>query len=66
MRRKVQGPEDLESLEVLYRDTARFMERVPAGTEEGLGEALRIQDQWGVSSGILLAEHESPLAPAAL
>lgn len=44
---QVHGPEDLEQLEVLYRDTARFMERVPAGTEEGLGEALRIQDQWG-------------------
>lgn len=44
---QVYGPEDLALLETLYQPSAQFMERVPANTERGLGEALRIQDQWG-------------------
>ncbi|AUW94812.1 3,4-dihydroxyphenylacetate 2,3-dioxygenase [Sulfobacillus thermotolerans] len=44
---QVRGAADLDILERLYQPTARYFQRVPAGTEHGIGEALRIQDQWG-------------------
>ncbi len=44
---RVRSPEDLDKAEEFYKELDCRVERVPAGTVEGMGEIVRVQDPLG-------------------